>query len=112
MDKIKSLKPNLTAFAVCAALMAVAGTAEAKRLGEIRTSQYRDLQTRLCRGWNTWYNNSMTSHTFLPDGFTVNFGFALHNGKEYVRDPQGPRGTLAQPPDEELEAERRHLREL
>lgn len=92
MNRIRSIKSNLTAFAVCAALMAVAGTAEAKRLGEIRTSQYRDLQARLCRGWNTWYNNSMTSHTFLPDGFTVNFGFALHNGKEYTRDPL-KRGT-------------------
>lgn len=53
---------------------------------EIRTTEYREMQAKLCRGWNTWYNNSMSSHTFLPDGFTVNFGFALYNGKEYTRD--------------------------
>lgn len=40
------MKSNLSAFAVCAALMAVAGTAEAKRPGEIRTSQYRDLEAQ------------------------------------------------------------------
>ena len=60
--------------------------AESARLGEIRTTRYREMQAKLCRGWNTWYNNSMSSHTFLPDGFTVNFGFALHNGKDYARD--------------------------
>ena len=69
-----------------ATALTLAGTAEATRLGETRTRQYRELQARICRGWNTWYNNSMTAHTFLPDGFTVNFGVSLHNGKEYRRE--------------------------
>ena len=69
-----------------ATALTLAGTAEATRLGETRTRQYRELQARICRGWNTWYNNSMTAHTFLPDGFTVNFGVSLHNGKEYHRE--------------------------
>ena len=72
--------------AAFAAVLAAAGGVQPARLGETRTSQYRELQARVCRGWNTWYNNSMTAHTFLPDGFTVNFGAALHNGKEYRRD--------------------------
>ncbi len=37
----------------------------------VRTQQYRDLQTRLARGWNTWYNNSMITHAHLPEGFAV-----------------------------------------
>lgn len=67
-------------------LAIVSAGAFAGGLGEIRTAQYRQLQERLCRGWNTWYNDSMTSHTFLPDGFTVNFGLAQWNGKDYQRD--------------------------
>lgn len=35
--------------------------AETLRPGEIRTAQYREMQAKLCRGWNTWYNNSMSS---------------------------------------------------
>lgn len=67
-------------------VLSATGAAPARHLGEIHTAQYRQLQARICRGWNTWYNDSMTSHTFLPDGFTVNFGLAQHNGKEYQRD--------------------------
>ena len=75
------------AFVLALAIaLTLVGTVEAKRLGEVRTNQYRELQARICRGWNTWYNNSMTAHTFLPDGFTVNFGVSLHNGKEYHRE--------------------------
>ncbi len=77
---------TIPAVLLLAAALSLAGTAEAKRLGEIRTSQYRELQERICRGWNTWYNNSMTAHTFLPDGFTVNFGVSLQSGKEYRRE--------------------------
>ena len=81
---ISTRKP---AFVLALAIaLTLVGTVEATRLGEVRTRQYRDLQTRICRGWNTWYNNSMTAHTFLPDGFTVNFGVSLHNGKEYHRE--------------------------
>ncbi len=38
----------------------------------IRTPEYRDLQKRLCKGWNTWYNHSFTSHVLLPEGFSIN----------------------------------------
>ena len=49
------------------------------------TPEYRAVQERLCRGWNTWRNDSMTSHVFLPDGFAVNFGVLQEDGK-YQRD--------------------------
>lgn len=54
-------------------------------LGKIRSPRYHDVQSRLCRGWNTWYNDSMTAHTFLPGGFTVSFGMANADGKTYWR---------------------------
>jgi hypothetical protein len=37
----------------------------------IRTSEYRELQKKLCTGWNTWYNHSFMSHVLLPEGFSI-----------------------------------------
>ncbi len=37
----------------------------------IKTQEYKDLQQRLCRGWNTWYNNSVMSHVLLPEGVAI-----------------------------------------
>ena len=38
----------------------------------IKTPEYRELQKKLCTGWNTWYNHSFMSHVLLPDGFSIN----------------------------------------
>ena len=43
---------------------------------EYRTKEYRQLQDCICSGWNTWYNNSMTSFVHIPEGFAVNICFA------------------------------------
>lgn len=50
----------------------------------IRTPEYRQLQEKLCSGWNTWYNNSMLSHVHLPEGFAVNVCFKSYGG--YLRE--------------------------
>ncbi len=39
---------------------------------DIKTPEYRQLQEKLCKGWNTWYNNSVMSHVLLPEGFSIN----------------------------------------
>ena len=38
----------------------------------IKTDEYKELQERICNGWNTWYNNSVLSHVLLPEGFAIN----------------------------------------
>ncbi len=42
---------------------------------ELRTAEYRALQTKLCSGWNTWSANSVLAHVYLPDGFALTLGF-------------------------------------
>ena len=52
----------------------------------IRTAEYKALQERLCRGWNTWYNNSLTSYVHLPEGFVVNLCIATDDNRHYLKD--------------------------
>jgi hypothetical protein len=40
----------------------------------LRTAEYRSLQERLCRGWNTWSANSVMAHVHLPDAFAITLG--------------------------------------
>ena len=40
----------------------------------LRTAEYRALQQKLCRGWNTWSANSVLTHVYLPDGFALTLG--------------------------------------
>jgi hypothetical protein len=39
----------------------------------IRTTEYKQMQVDLCKGWNTWYNNSILTHALLPEGFMINY---------------------------------------
>ena len=40
----------------------------------LRTAEYRALQQKLVRGWNTWSANSVLAHVYLPDGFALTLG--------------------------------------
>ena len=40
----------------------------------LHTAEYRALQQKLCRGWNTWSANSVLAHVYLPDGFALTLG--------------------------------------
>jgi hypothetical protein len=40
----------------------------------IRTPEYRALQQKLCRGWNTWSADSVLTHVHLPDAFALTLG--------------------------------------
>jgi len=40
----------------------------------LRTEEYRALQRKLCRGWNTWSPNSVMTHVHLPDAFALTLG--------------------------------------
>ena len=63
-------------FAIGVALC-LAGAAQLdaqEDLRVLRTPEYRALQKKLCRGWNTWSANSVLAHVHLPDGFALNLG--------------------------------------
>jgi len=63
-------------FLVAAGLCAGAAVPAAAQsnLRILRTAEYRSLQQRLCRGWNTWSANSVMAHVHLPDGFALTLG--------------------------------------
>jgi putative isomerase len=52
----------------------------------IRTPEYKQLQTNLCKGWNTWYNNSILTHALLPQGFSINLCLSTKDNKAYLKE--------------------------
>lgn len=52
----------------------------------IRTKEYRELQAKLGKGWNTWYNNSVMSHVLLPEGFSINLCISTPGQSEYLKE--------------------------
>jgi putative isomerase len=53
----------------------------------LRTPQYRELQKRVARGWNTWNTASVLSHAHLPEGFAITLGLKNSGtGLPYQRD--------------------------
>ena len=51
----------------------------------IKTKEYKELQKKLCKGWNTWYNNSVLTHALLPEGFSINLSITKF-GEEYTKE--------------------------
>jgi putative isomerase len=66
----------LTSFLAGAALYTLAARPVAAQAVTrvLRTAEYRALQQKLCRGWNTWSANSVLTHIYLPDGFALTLG--------------------------------------
>lgn len=52
----------------------------------IKTKEYRELQEKLGRGWNTWYNNSVMSHVLLPEGFSINLCISTPGQSDYLKE--------------------------
>jgi hypothetical protein len=64
----------------------------------LRTPEYRDLQERLCRGWNTWNTTSVLGHAHLPEGFAVTLGLkSAGAGPHYQRDFFQANETIKRP---------------
>lgn len=64
----------------------------------LRTPEYRALQKRVARGWNTWNTNSVLSHAHLPDGFAITLGLKNSGtGLHYQRDFFQANETLKRP---------------
>ncbi|MGA7414896.1 MAG: trehalase family glycosidase [Bryobacteraceae bacterium] len=71
------MNKRLTSLFAAAVLITGAPTPAAAQhtSRQLRTAEYRALQTKLCSGWNTWSANSVLAHVYLPDGFALTLGF-------------------------------------
>jgi putative isomerase len=63
----------------------------------IRTPEYKALQTNLPKGWNTWYNNSMLTHALLPQGFSINLCLSTRDNKAYLKEALKASDILKRP---------------
>lgn len=52
----------------------------------IRTPEYKALQKKLCTGWNTWYNNSVTTYVLLPECFSINLCLTQPGSPDYLKN--------------------------
>ncbi|HLK29781.1 MAG TPA: hypothetical protein VKT28_14480, partial [Puia sp.] len=52
----------------------------------IKTEQYRKLQSTLASGWNTWYNNSFISYAKLPEAFAINLCLTAPGQTDFLRE--------------------------
>ena len=63
--------------------------ADARDDAEPTSENYKQVQRRLARGWNTWDVNSVTTHVQLPEGLAIQIGLK-HNSTEgseaFLRD--------------------------
>jgi hypothetical protein len=63
--------------------------ADAREADEPTSENYKQVQRRLSRGWNTWDVNSVTTHVLLPEGLAIQIGLK-HNTTEgsdaFLRD--------------------------
>ena len=61
-------------------------TAYSQTSRDIRTDEYKQLQEKLCSGWNTWYNNSLISHVLLPEGLVINMSIATDDNRKMLKE--------------------------
>jgi putative isomerase len=86
------VRPSAVRARVLLAMLALAGSgyaAHAAVPGErvLRTAEYREVQSRLARGWNTWNTSSVLSQVHLPDGFALTLGLkSSGSGPHYQRE--------------------------
>jgi putative isomerase len=66
----------------------LAGIGQAQQIHRnIKTDEYKQLQQKLCVGWNTWSTNSVISHVLLPEAFSINLSLKnCGQGNSYLRE--------------------------
>jgi len=81
----RAARVPLSSLLMAVALAAPAAASPGQRV--LRTPQYRELQKRVARGWNTWNTASVLSHAHLPEGFAITLGLKNSGtGLPYQRD--------------------------
>ena len=77
---------RLIEFLLISCLLATFEPAYSQKSRDIRTDEYRQLQEKLCSGWNTWYNNSLISHVLLPEGLVINMSIATDDNRKMLKE--------------------------
>jgi len=81
----RAARVPLFSLLLAGAFVAPAAAAPGQRV--LRAPQYRELQKRVARGWNTWNTTSVLSHAHLPEGFAITLGLKNSGtGLPYQRD--------------------------
>jgi putative isomerase len=80
----KAFYISIVLIAVAVTLLSSAGLYAQAVHRDIRTPQYRQLQEKLASGWNTWYNNSVTSEVLLPEAFSINLCLSYPGSGDYL----------------------------
>jgi putative isomerase len=92
----RSARLPLALLVVATATASPLAAAPGQRI--LRTPEYRALQKRLCRGWNTWNTTSVLSHAHLPEGFAITLGLKSSGaGPHYQRDFFQANETIKRP---------------
>ena len=45
----------------------------------------KQIQQSASMGWNTWYNDNILSHVFLPWGFSIHLSFRKKSNGDVLR---------------------------
>jgi putative isomerase len=53
---------------------------------EYTGKELRELNSRLCKGWNTWNTRSVLSHVFLPACFALNLELVNHQVRDTLKE--------------------------
>src|ERR1700722_13059409 len=87
------------AFPLLLAIALLAGNHAVPHISRrnIRTPEYKALEARLSKGWNTWYNNSILTHALLPQGFSINLCLNTRDNKAYLKDALKASDILKRP---------------
>src|ERR1700742_1458345 len=80
--------PGKISFTLLLVFSILAGKAARSQTAQrsLRTEEHKALQANLCKGWNTWYNNSVLSHVLLPQGFSINLCVGTKDNKAYLKE--------------------------
>lgn len=81
-------------------LLAAESQAQQKQFPDYTGTEYIQLKSQLCRGWNTWNTNSVLSHVLLPEAIAIDFYIKDEKGavlKEALMGKKGPEAELIRP---------------
>ena len=50
-----------------------------------RTKEFGELNSRLCKGWNTWHTRSVLCHVLLPESVAINLKLINHQSGDTLK---------------------------
>lgn len=62
------------------------GAQEKSDQKDYKGKEYKELNSRLCKGWNTWDTRSVLSHVLLPESLAINLQLVNHQSGDRLKD--------------------------